>query len=61
MDKYETVIWDFNGTLFDDAWLCIDVMNEMLNRRGLKTLSPAGMKRFLISRCRTTTSGLVGT
>jgi phosphoglycolate phosphatase len=41
MSDYEIVIWDFNGTLFDDAWLCIDVMNEMLNRRGLKTLSPS--------------------
>jgi phosphoglycolate phosphatase len=37
---YQTVLWDFNGTLMDDAWLCLDVMNGMLSRRGLKTLSP---------------------
>jgi phosphoglycolate phosphatase len=42
MTKYDHVIWDFNGTLLQDAWLCIDVMNDMLNRRGLKTLSPQG-------------------
>jgi phosphoglycolate phosphatase len=40
MSKYEHVIWDFNGTIFDDAGLCIEVMNDMLSRRGLKTLSP---------------------
>lgn len=40
MTEYEHIIWDFNGTLMEDAWLCIDVMNEMLSRRGLKTLSP---------------------
>ena len=40
MSDYNHVIWDFNGTLMMDAWLCIDVMNEMLSRRGLKTLSP---------------------
>lgn len=40
MSKYEHIIWDFNGTLMDDAWLCIDVMNDMLNRRGMITLSP---------------------
>ena len=40
MSDYEYIVWDFNGTLMEDAWLCIDVMNEMLSRRGLKTLSP---------------------
>ncbi|MBN2046014.1 MAG: HAD family hydrolase [Anaerolineales bacterium] len=40
MSKYQHVLWDFNGTLLQDAGLCIDVMNDMLNRRGLKTLSP---------------------
>lgn len=40
MSEFEHIIWDFNGTLMQDAWLCIDVMNDMLSRRGLKTLSP---------------------
>jgi phosphoglycolate phosphatase len=40
MSDYDHIVWDFNGTLMEDAWLCIDVMNEMLSRRGLKTLSP---------------------
>jgi len=34
------VVWDWNGTLLDDAWLCIDVMNRMLRQRGLPALTP---------------------
>ncbi len=30
-----TVIWDWNGTLLDDAEVCRAVMNRMLARRGL--------------------------
>ena len=29
------VIWDWNGTLVDDAWLCVEIVNELLERRGL--------------------------
>jgi phosphoglycolate phosphatase len=29
------VIWDWNGTLLDDAWLCMEILNGMLARRGL--------------------------
>lgn len=38
--KYSCIVWDWNGTLLDDAWLCVDVMNGMLKERGmpLKTL-----------------------
>lgn len=38
--KYTHVIWDWNGTLLNDAWLCVDVMNGMLAKRNLprKTL-----------------------
>ena len=39
--NYTHIIWDWNGTLLDDAWLCVDVMNGMLKERGLplKTVS----------------------
>ena len=30
-----TFIWDWNGTLLDDAPLCLSIMNRMLERRGL--------------------------
>jgi len=36
---YKHIIWDFNGTLMNDAWLCIEVMNQMLAKRGLETLT----------------------
>lgn len=38
--KYKHIVWDWNGTLFDDAHVCIDVMNGMLQRRGLAELTP---------------------
>ena len=39
MPNYEHIIWDFNGTLMDDAPLCINVMNSMLAKRGLPILT----------------------
>ncbi|MEI7492282.1 MAG: HAD family hydrolase [Bacteroidota bacterium] len=38
-DDYKHIIWDWNGTLLDDAWLCVEVMNGMLEKRGLKRVS----------------------
>ncbi|MBQ7384698.1 MAG: HAD family hydrolase [Clostridia bacterium] len=37
--KYTHIIWDFNGTLFDDVEAGIEAVNDMLSRRGYKTLS----------------------
>ncbi|MEO0794027.1 MAG: HAD family hydrolase [Verrucomicrobiota bacterium] len=31
---YKHVIWDWNGTLMDDSWLCLEIMNGILTRRG---------------------------
>lgn len=31
-----TMIWDYNGTIVDDAQLCVDVENKMLAERGMK-------------------------
>ena len=33
MRHYRYVIWDWNGTLLDDAWLCVEVLNVLLTRR----------------------------
>ncbi len=35
--KYRHIIWDWNGTLLDDARLCVEILNQMLTRRGMKT------------------------
>ncbi|GAH94581.1 unnamed protein product [marine sediment metagenome] len=33
--KYKHVIWDWNGTLINDVWLVVDIMNKMLKKRNL--------------------------
>lgn len=32
--KYKYIIWDWNGTLYDDVQIGIDAMNEMLKIKG---------------------------
>ena len=38
MQKYSHIIWDWNGTLFDDVDWCIEVINMLLSKRKMKTL-----------------------
>lgn len=38
--KPHHVIWDWNGTLVDDAWLCVEIINELLARRRLAPITP---------------------
>jgi len=35
ISKYKHVIWDWNGTLINDVWLVVDIMNKMLKKRNL--------------------------
>ncbi len=37
--KYRHIIWDWNGTLWDDTWLCVEINNHMLQRRGLPPIT----------------------
>ncbi|MCF6241904.1 MAG: HAD family hydrolase [Bacteroidales bacterium] len=37
--KYNYIVWDWNGTLFDDLRLCVDIMNNILKRRNLQSIS----------------------
>lgn len=39
MHNINTIIWDWNGTLFDDVGICIESINLMLKDRGLEQLS----------------------
>jgi len=34
LNKYEHIIWDWNGTLLNDAKTCVDVLNWMLDKYG---------------------------
>jgi phosphoglycolate phosphatase len=37
--KYRQMIWDWNGTLWNDTWLCVEINNHMLGRRGLPLIT----------------------
>ena len=36
--KYTTIIWDWNGTLLDDAHICMECVNDMLRKRNMQIL-----------------------
>lgn len=38
-NKYAHVIWDWNGTLVNDVWLCIEIINDLLEQQDLKTIT----------------------
>ena len=37
--RYKHIIWDWNGTLLDDTRLCVEVLNELLLRRGKSAIT----------------------
>lgn len=39
IESYKYVLWDWNGTLLDDAWLCREIINSFLQKRNLPTVS----------------------
>jgi phosphoglycolate phosphatase len=36
---YHHILWDWNGTLFDDVWVNVSAMNTLLARRNLPLLT----------------------
>lgn len=49
MNGYSHIIWDWNGTLLDDAGWCIEVVNRMLSARGMARLT--GLNQYRESFC----------
>ena len=37
--KYKHIVWDWNGTLLDDRWLCIEAINYVLKSRNMPLVS----------------------
>jgi len=37
--KIKNIIWDWNGTIVDDAWVFVEIMNSVLKREGLPLTS----------------------
>jgi len=35
---YKHIIWDWNGTLLNDSWLSVKIINRVLEKRDMKTL-----------------------
>lgn len=43
---FNTIIWDWNGTLLNDVDICIQGMNRLLQRRGMKLLEAGHYRRI---------------
>ena len=43
-----SIIWDWNGTIVDDAFVFIKIMNSFLNERGLPLISLKDYQRFFV-------------
>ena len=39
LKRYDTVYWDWNGTLIDDVDLCIEITNKFLISKGVQVIS----------------------
>ena len=44
MKIYNHIIWDWNGTLLNDRWLCVEAINQALNKRNLPMLTEGKYK-----------------
>lgn len=39
MKRFKNIVWDWNGTLLNDLYVGVDVLNDMLGRRGVAPLN----------------------
>jgi len=46
VEKYETIIWDWNGTILNDVSLCVGITNEVLRDRGMKEFDEAAYRNI---------------
>jgi phosphoglycolate phosphatase len=44
--RYSHIIWDWNGTLLDDKWLCIESINVLLTKRHLEPIDEEKYNRI---------------
>jgi phosphoglycolate phosphatase len=44
--SYRHIIWDWNGTLLDDKWLCIESINLVLKARDLQPIDEERYSRI---------------
>ena len=46
LSEYRHIVWDWNGTLLDDTWLCCEALNSMLAERNLPLVDPEDYTRI---------------
>ncbi len=46
MSAWKHIIWDWNGTLFNDSWLTLACINALLEKRGRSPLTPERYERI---------------
>lgn len=39
IEQTKHILWDWNGTLLDDSWLCVEVLNTLLEETGKSPIS----------------------
>jgi phosphoglycolate phosphatase len=44
--NYKHIIWDWNGTLINDVWLVVEIMNKMLEKRNLPKIDSKKYKEI---------------
>ena len=44
--KYKHIIWDWNGTLLDDRWLCVAAINQTLSLRNMDIIDEEQYKEI---------------
>ena len=42
---YKTVVWDWNGTIVEDAWFFVELMNGYLKKQGLPSIDIASYRK----------------
>ena len=47
MEKYTHIIWDFNGTLYDDVDVCISCARRLMRAHGLKPIASTEQYRAI--------------
>ena len=46
LKDYRHAVWDWNGTLLDDTWLCCEALNLMLAEAGLAPVDPVRYRQI---------------
>ena len=43
--RYKNIVWDWNGTIVEDAWLFVELMNTYLSKQGLPGIDIASYRK----------------